>query len=41
MLASMANGLFAGGDIFCFFLIRRSSPPGVLRIRDGPTWWKV
>lgn len=42
MLASTANGLIAGGDIFCFFLILSQVPRHAMVRNQGPaTWWKV
>lgn len=41
MLASIANALFAGGDIFCFFLIWFQVPRrAMLRNQGWQTWWK-
>lgn len=41
MLASIANALFAGGDIFCFFLILAQVPSNALVRNQGwATWWK-
>ena len=42
MLASTANGLIAGGDIFCFFLIVLQVPRNAMVRNQGPqTWWKA
>lgn len=42
MLASTANGLAAGGDIFCFCLIFLQVPRNAtLRNQGWATWWKV
>ena len=42
MLASTVNGLIAGGDIFCFFLILLQVPRNAMVRNQGPaTWWKV
>lgn len=41
MLASTANALAAGGDIFCFFLILAQVPANALVRNQGwATWWK-
>lgn len=41
MLASIANALVAGGDIFCFFLILAQVPANALVRNQGwATWWK-
>lgn len=41
ILASTANALFAGGDIYCFFLILLQVPRrAVLRNQGWATWWK-
>ena len=41
MLASTANGLCCGGDIFCFFLILLQVPRHALVRNQGwATWWK-
>src|SRR5689334_4108461 len=41
MLASIANALFAGGDIFCFLLILAQVPANAMVRNQGwATWWK-
>lgn len=41
VLVSTANALFAGGDVFCFFLILLQVPSAaVVRNQGYATWWR-